>query len=364
MDELTKIRYLLTGILLLLAFAAIYFAKDVLLPIMIGILLALTLSPVVRSLERTGISSQISAVVLIFGIGISGAFGAYFISGPVSEWVEAAPEMGTKLRYKMARLTASVEAVKEASEEVEALTDPASKDVEKVVVQQPGLLASAVGQLASVATSLAVGLILALFILASGDMFYVKLVAAFPNFRDKKRAIWIVRDIERRISRYLLTITLINIALGVSMTIALTLIGIPYAYIWGVAAFGLNYLPFIGAAIGTFAIAGFSIITFDSFAYALLAPAAYFTLTSIEGQFVTPTVLGRRLEMNTVSVFLTVVVWGWLWSVPGALMAVPFLVLLKVICDNFESLSVLGSFLSARNGKDIGEAETATAGKA
>jgi len=315
----------------------------------IGILLALTLSPVVRSLSRAGIPSQVSAVVLIFGIGISSATGAYFISGPVTDWVQNAPQMGTKLRYKLAGLTASVEAVKEASEEVEALADTASPDVEKVVIQRPGLLASAVSQLASFGTSVTVGLILALFILASGDLFYIKLVEAFPTFRDKKRAIRIVHDIERRISHYLFTITLINAGLGLSIAIALSLIGIPHPYIWGVAAFLLNYLPFVGAIAGTFAIAAFSVINVDSIAYALTAPAVYFLLTSIEGQFVTPTVLGRRLEMNTVSVFLTVVIWGWLWSVPGALMAVPFLVLLKVICDNFEGLSVLGNFLSARS---------------
>ena len=360
MEEMTRIRYLLTGIFLLMLFATVYFAKDVLLPIVIGILLALTLSPVVRSLERTGIPSHISAVVLIFGIGVTAAMGTYAMNGPISAWVEAAPEMGQKLRVKLAGLTASVEAVKEASEEVEGLADTASQDVEKVVVQRPGLLASAVSQLVSFATSVVVGLVLALFILASGDMFYVKLVEAFPTFRDKKRAIKIVRDVERRISHYLFAITLINAGLGLSIGIALTLIGIPYAYIWGIAAFGLNYLPFVGAIIGTLAIGAFAIITFDSFGYALIAPAAYFTLTSIEGQLVTPTVLGRRLEMNTVSVFLTVVIWGWLWSVPGALMAVPFLVLLKVICDNVAGLAVLGSFLSARTDKEPAKAEVAS----
>ncbi len=352
MKEMTRIRYLLTGIFLLMLFAAVYFAKDVMLPIVLGLLLALTLSPLVRGLERTGIPSQLSAAIIILGIGISGGLGAYAMSGPVTNWVQAAPEMGQKLRYKLAGLTESVKAVQEASENVEALADTASPKVDKVVLQRPGLLAAAVTQAVSFGTSVIVGLILAMFILASGDLFYVKLVEAYPTFRDKKRAIKIVRDIERRISHYLLTITLINAGLGLSIGIALMLIGLPYPYVWGIAAFLLNFLPFIGAIIGALAIAAFSVLNFDSFAYAMLAPAAYFTLTSIEGQLVTPTVLGRRLELNTVSVFLTVVVWGWLWSVPGALMAVPFLLLLKVVCDHVEGLSVLGNFLSARSEKE------------
>ncbi len=352
MKDTIRIRYLLTGIFLMMMFASIYFAKDLLLPIVLGLLLALTLSPLVRGLRRGGIPPQISAVVIVLGIGISGAIGTYAMSGPVTEWVKAAPEMGQKVRTKLAGLTRSVEAVKKASEDVEALADTASENVDRVVVQGPGLLANAVSELASFSTSVIVGLILALFILASGDLFYVKLVEAFPSFREKKRAIKIVRDIERRISHYLLTITLINAGLGLAVGTALMLIGIPYPFIWGAAAFLLNFLPFVGAVIGTLAIAVFSIVTFDSLGYALLAPLAYFTLTSIEGHFVTPMVLGQRLEMNTVSVFLTVVVWGWLWSVPGALMAVPFLVLLKVICDNFDELSVLGNFLSARSTRD------------
>jgi predicted PurR-regulated permease PerM len=158
-------------------------------------------------------------------------------------------------------------------------------------------------------------------------------------------------DIERKVSRYLLTITLINAGLGIVITIALAVIGLDYAYIWGSAAFLLNFVPFVGALVGTAMVAAYAIVSFDSVSYAFLAPAAYLLLTVVEGQFVTPTLVGRRLEMNTVAVFLTVVLWGWLWGVPGALVAVPFLVVFKVICENFEGLETMANFLGKSDEK-------------
>jgi predicted PurR-regulated permease PerM len=156
-----------------------------------------------------------------------------------------------------------------------------------------------------------------------------------------------VYDIERRVSHYLLTIALINAGLGICVGIVLTVLGMPYPYIWGIAAFLLNFLPYLGALTGVALVAALSIVTFDSFSYALLPPLAYLTLTTLEGNVVTPMLLGRRLELNTVAVFLTVVLWGWLWGVAGALVAVPFLVVFKVIADNIEGMEVIGNFLGA-----------------
>ncbi len=161
----------------------------------------------------------------------------------------------------------------------------------------------------------------------------------------KKRALSAVYDIERKVSRYLLTITVINASLGAAIAITLALLGVDYAYVWGIAAFLLNFVPFVGGLVGTVLIGASAIVQFDSIYYALAAPIAYQILTGVEGQFITPTLVGRRLEMNTVAVFLTVVLWGWLWGIPGALVAVPFLVVFKVICENFEGLETIANFL-------------------
>ncbi len=145
-----------------------------------------------------------------------------------------------------------------------------------------------------------------------------------------------------------MTITVINAGLGASIAIAMYFVGLPNPLLWGALAFALKFLPFVSAVAGAFLVAAFGILSFDNLGPGLLPAALYMTLTSMEGQFVMPNILGRRLEMNTVCVFLTVIVWSWLWSVPGALMAVPFLLFLKVICNNVPSMAVLGNFLGPR----------------
>ncbi len=346
--HLAAIRRLLGLLLLVLLVIGLYFSKEVILPLIMGTLMALTLSPVVRDLQRFGIAPPVTALVLVLGIGLVFAGGAFVMSGPVSSWVEDAPQLGAELQQKLRTLTSSVQAVQEASEQVEQLaSEGTAPGIQKVAVQSPGLLSSAVSNAASILTTVLVTLVLALFILSSGDMFYIKLIDAFPKFGDKKRALKIVYGIERSVSRYLLLVTLINAGLGLSVGVAMWAIGMPQPVVWALIAFLFNYLPYAGTVAGVALVGAVAIVSFDSLTQAMLAPALFLLATTIESQFVTPVVLGRRLELNTVSVFVTVVFWGWLWGIAGALMAVPFLVCLKVICDNVESLNTLGTFLSS-----------------
>lgn len=360
-EQLIGIKRLLSGILLLMLFATIYFTKDILLPIVIGLLLSATLSPIVRALDRRGIARPVSAAVLVTGIALTIAFAVLVLGGSVAMWVDQAPRLGAELKYKLSSLTESLQAVQDASEQVETIAEFGGADIEKVVIEQPGLLNTAVSNMAGFITSVIVGMVLTLFFLASGNLFVVKLVQSFSTLKDKKRAVRIVSDIQLRVSRYLLAITLINAGLGSAIALALYLLEVPFWWIWGAAAFALNFLPFLGAMAGVVLVAAYSVVTFDSLYYAALPPLAYLFLTSLEGQIITPHLLGRKLELNTVSVFLTVVFWGWLWGVPGALMAVPFLVCLKVICDHVDELQWFGNFLSSRatppkaNGEPTGE---------
>ncbi len=347
LEHLRTIKNLLAGIFIIFMFGAIYFARDMFLPIVIALLLALTLSPLVRFFEKLGVAVFITSTVLIVGTAVMLFVGAYFLSGPVATMVAEIPDVGDALRVKLGGVMASIQDVQDASAQVEEMAT-GGDTVPKVAIAQPGLLAFAAGSVANFLSLTAVGLVLALFILASGDLFYVKLVEAFPSFSDKRRAVKTVRAVERQVSRYFLTITTINAGLGVAVGLAMWAIGLRNPVLWGVLAFTLNFLPFLGALVGIAIVAAIGILTFDSIGAGLLPAGAYLLLTAIEGQFVTPHVLGRRLELNTVSVFITVIVWSWLWTIPGALMAVPFLVVLKVICDNVAGWSVLGSFLGAR----------------
>ncbi len=344
MSDLKTVKNLLVGIYILMSFSAVYFARDMFLPIVIGVLLALTLSPLVRGLAKLGVPEALSAVILILGAAAIVGMGAYFLSGPVADMLADLPRIGRDVRLKLAGLLDTLKAAQHATEGVEVLAN-GTNTPQTVAIEQPGLLSIAAGTVASFLSLTAAGMVLAMFLLASGNLFYEKLVAALPSFADKRRALKTVRDVERQISRYFLTITLINAALGLCIATGLTLIGFENAVLWGVLACCLNFLPFVGALIGGALAAAFGLIAADTLFAGLLPAAVYLSMTTIEGQFLTPAIVGRRLELNTVSVFLTVLIWGWLWGIPGALMAVPFLVMVKVICDNVDGLKVFGSFL-------------------
>ncbi|MGR3499426.1 MAG: AI-2E family transporter [Limimaricola soesokkakensis] len=350
LSELRKIRRLILCSFLLAAFTATYFARDVLLPIVLAILLTLTLRPLVRGLQRIGIPPGFSAVLLMLAIGLGFAIAGYFLSGPIGEMAARAPQIGSEVQSKLAGLMDRFASIQEVGKQVTEMADAAGatdgEEKVEVVVDQSGLIPEAVGSVASITSSLVAAMILTLFLLASGDFYHRRIVEASPKLHDKKRALTIVRDVEKQISRYLAAITMINAGLGLAIGVALWILGLPMPHVWGTLAFLLNFMPFIGAIIGTAAVGAFALVSFDSVPYALLAPLSYFALTTIEGNFVTPMLVGRRLELNIVSVFVTVAFWIWLWGVPGAVLAVPFLVVVKAICDNVPSLKAFGSFLS------------------
>ena len=342
---------LLGGILIILVGGALYSAAAFFMPVVLALLITLTLSPLVRGLHRRGLSEGLAAglVVLLFASGIVGAFAA--LGTPFFDLVNDAPRMVSEVREKYEQIRDPISSVTDVAEQVDSVTSGGA-EIQQVTVQQPGILSQVAGSALSVLTTTIIVIVLTLFLLASGDHFAEQIVKSFGTLADKKRALRTVRDIEGEISRYLLTITLINAGLGVAVGIAMWLLGMPTPLLWGVMAAVLNFLPYIGS-LGGIAIVGIvSLATFPTVGMALLPPLAYFACTAVEGQFVTPTVVGRRLRINTVAVFVAVAFWSFLWSIPGALMAVPILVFLKVLCDNVPDLHGLGRFLSAEADDD------------
>ena len=350
--QLRRIEYLLAGLLILFFFWSISLAKVVVMPIVLGLLIALTLSPAVRALGRLGVPPVVSAITLIASIWLVSSAALYALSGPASDLMDEVPRIRFELREKMDQFQGSIEQMRQATEEVQKMTsgNNATEDQQTVVVSdEPTVISTAVSSLAGLGSSLLIAMILAMFLLSNGDMYQRKMVEALPKFGDKKRALRISLDIERQISRYLGAITVINACLGLAVGLALHVIGMPYAYLWGVGAFLMNYLPYVGAMTGVACCAAVSLVTFDTVGEALVPPGVYLALTSLEGQMLTPWLVGRHLKLNAAVVFVAVVFWAWLWGVAGALMAVPFLVFLKVICDNVPALETFGTFLSGRD---------------
>ena len=194
---------------------------------------------------------------------------------------------------------------------------------------------------------IAVVLVLLYFLLASGDLFLRKLIRTLPTLEDKKRAVDIARQLESDLSAYLSTVTLINLGLGVAVGVAMYLLGLPNPVLWGGLATILNFVPYLGAIVGILVIGLVAALTFDGVGQMLLPPLVYFLLTACEGYFVTPMILGRRLTLNPVMILLSLLFWGWLWGIAGAVLAVPMLAVVKILCDHLEPLHPLGEFLAA-----------------
>jgi predicted PurR-regulated permease PerM len=340
----------LTGLLVLALLYTFYFAKAVMIPIALALLLNLLLAPVVRGMKRYLRLPEAlgAALVLLLGVALVGTT-IYGLSGPAARWLDELPYAMFQVRDKVEALRQPVQDVQEAAQRVENLAQGEPKEGEEqpvpVAVQGPGLTGMFLGGAVSVVTGLVVMIALLYFLLASGDTLLRQAVSIAPRLSDKRRVVEIARETEDDISYYLLTISLINAGLGVAVGSAMYLLGMPNPILWGVLAGVFNFIPFLGAVVGIGVVALVALLTFDAVGQILLPPVTYLVLTSLEAQFVTPALLARRLTLNPVAVFLALIVWTWLWGVAGALLAVPLLATFKICCDHVEPLNPIGTML-------------------
>ena len=189
-------------------------------------------------------------------------------------------------------------------------------------------------------------LVLLYLLLASGDLFLQKLVRVMPTLRDKKSAVEICHEIQQNISNYLFSVALINLGLGLAVSIGLYFLGVPSAAMWGVLVAVLNFVPYFGPVAGVIVLGAVGLLTFDTLWKGLLPPAWYFLLHVLEANLITPVLLGRRFTLNPVVIFVSLIFWTWLWGVSGALLSVPILVSIKVVCDRVPAMSSVSELLS------------------
>ncbi len=340
-------RWAIVGIFLLLLVGALYFTASFVLPVVFALLFALVLSPVVRvARRRLRLPEPLTAGILVVGACLALLFGFYLLSGPAADIVNNAPRYVAAIDEQLQPIRTRLERLAEAQRTMVATGGPQDAP-EPVVVESPGLVDSATTLLPELLAGVAFALIFLYFLLASGNLFYAKLVHAMPRLSDKKLALTIAGDIERELSRYFFTITMINVALGVVIGSALWFVGMPTPVVFGALATLVNFIPYLGPLAGMILVGIVALADFGSLGEALLPVLVYFACTSIEGQFLTPMIVGRRLEMNAAAVFLSVAFWGYVWGVVGMFLAVPVMVAIKVFASHVEALRPFGDFLSA-----------------
>jgi predicted PurR-regulated permease PerM len=230
-------------------------------------------------------------------------------------------------------------------QQVEKIAEAPTGQAKAVAVAGPGLSSRLFSGTTSALIGLGTTITLLFFLLMSGDLFLRRFVEILPSFRNKKQAVEISREIERNISSYLATITLMNLLVGALTGVVVYFCGLSDPVLWGTLVFILNYVPIIGplCGLGTLLLAG--LLTFEPLWQAALPAGIYLVIHLLEGQFITPMLLARRFILNPVLVILSIIFWYWMWGVPGALLAVPVLATVKIVCDRIGPLMAIGHFL-------------------
>jgi predicted PurR-regulated permease PerM len=339
--------FALTGLFILAVFYTIYFMRAVLLPIVLAGLLSYLLRPLIRGMARAKIPPPVGAAILIVALIAAVVSAISALSVPASGWLEKAPYALQQLQRKLLPLRQPIEKVAQASGEIEKLTAPSDPRAKPAVElrQHPVTDALYVRTPEFVAGVVLVAILL-YFLMAYDGVFLGKILRLMPKLADKKRAVSIANEIQAHVSRYLLTQTLVNICLGTAVGATVGLLGLQNPLMWGAMVAVLNFIPYLGALTGIVCMTLGAVLSYDSFAYAMIFPAVYLVFATIEGNFVTPWIMGRSLTLNPVIILIALTFWGWMWGIVGVILAVPILAAFKIFCSHVEPMEPIADFLS------------------
>src|SRR6476646_4537065 len=317
------------GMFIILLVVALSLARPVLLPVASAFVVTMMLGPLSARAERYKIPSLVSAIVLWLLV-IAVCYGVIILLGaPAVDWIGKAPEIGRSVQEKLHVLDRPLAALQEIRDALLPSDKKSSLGVDIMSFVQPALLVvtPAIGQ-----TFIFFG---TLFFMLLGRSQLRRVLVVFFDERDARlRTLKIMNDIEHNLTGYLSIVTLINLAIGICGGVAAWVAGLPDPIAWAVLGFILNFIPYIGALIMEVGLFMVGLVTFPTLTHALLAPLLFLALATLEGHFITPSVIGHRLTLNPLTVFLSLVFWAWLWGPVGAFLAVPLLIMGLVVADH------------------------------
>jgi predicted PurR-regulated permease PerM len=313
------------GIFVLMVFAALHWAQPVLMPVILALVAGVVLTPILLLAARFGVPHLLTSLILVSSIFAGLSYAIVLLADPVGEWIQKAPVFGAILREKLmvfdrplAALNTLRESIAGPAKEGERLIDI---DIYATFVRPMlGLLTPALGQIVVFFATL-------FFFLAGRESLRRRFITFWGDRKSRLDALSFLNDTESSLTRYFATVTVINIGLGIVLGSFAWLIEMPTPIAWGILAFLMNFVPYLGAAVVIILLFGVGIMAFDSLAYALIAPVFYLIVSTLEGQFITPGIVGLRLALSPLLVFLSVAFWTWFWGPFGALLAVPLLII-------------------------------------
>jgi predicted PurR-regulated permease PerM len=331
--------------------AFLYFARPVVLPVFLACVAGMTLKPLIRWLSCCHIPPALSAAVVLCLLVAAVVIGFFQLGRPAMTWMNDAPAHMAELRQRVQKMFPRVARFNQAADAVNSLGagEEEQKKVTTVELKTSRVPSTFINWTGTFLAGVGEMLVLLYLMLASGDLFLQKLVHVMPTFREKKSAVEISHEIQQNISNYLFSVSLINIGLGALVSGGLYLMGVPNAAMWGVLVAFFNFVPYFGPVAGIILLAAVGLLTFDTLWQGLLPPAWYLLLHLLEANLITPVLLGRRFTLNPVVIFVSLIFWTWLWGVPGALLSVPILVSIKVVCDRVPSMSHVSELLTSES---------------
>jgi predicted PurR-regulated permease PerM len=337
---------MLTVIVSLMLIATLRLGRALVLPVVIAMLLTLTLSAPVRWLRTKRVPGRLAAALVVFGMLGAAAGGVSLLASPAVDWVASAPKTFKTLETKVRRVMQPFTALQRSAERMQQAAAPPASDVPRTVqLAKPGILGQfSVDSLTIIPIALTI-VFLTYFLLATEPLVRRKLSGLLPGRYELQRREHLLGEIESAASHFLVTVSAINISVGAVTALALWAVGVPNPFLWGGIAAVLNFVPYVGPMVTVTIIAIASLASIDSTGRALLAPAAFLLVHLTESNLVTPIVLGRHLPVNTVAMFLGLLFFGWMWGIPGAVLAVPLTVCVKLVCDHVPSLAHVGALL-------------------
>jgi predicted PurR-regulated permease PerM len=336
---IVQVRRILVVLLVAVLLYSCYFAASFILPVLVAALTALLLNPLVRLLHRLLVPRWLGALVVVVAVLAALAGLGVLVYEPALDTARNLPRTMQQIAPKLRAMT---HPITEASEITQALdtiqtTEPDPPTRVQVVQPRPGL-GELVENSGETLASVLAAVILCFFFLVFGDTLLLHAVMVAPTLAEKRITVEIVRSIQADVSRYMLTITLINVVLGLATAAVMWWLGMPTPLLWGALAGLLNYAPYVGPLVLIVLLGVAGLFQFDTLGEALMPALAYLGLNAVEGQFLTPMLLGSSLSLNPVIILLWLMFWGWLWGIPGFLLGVPMLVAFKIVCSRVESL--------------------------
>jgi predicted PurR-regulated permease PerM len=338
------------GLFLMALLTAMYFVQVILMPVVAAAVVAVIFSPVMRWLGRRGLPSGASALLILVGFILAVAATATAVVPTMREMSTQLPQMAARIEFNLADIRASLKSLKEVRDKLDKAT--------KVDDGKPNVTAEAPvpagGGVAEVLFQVGLFAVLTFFFLASGSVYRRRIILAQSTQVTRLKVARILRDMGKRVSTYLFTVSMVNIALGIAVGVGLALLGMPAAILLGFAVAILNFVPFIGPILVIAATAALALATFHDWATIIAAPGIVLVLHLIESQIVSPWLVGRRLEMSPLAVFGGIALLGWMWGAVGAMIAVPLLILFYTFGQHIPVLAPLASWIGPTEG-DVGD---------